>query len=239
MQHANATLTPRGRLAWRRASSNGLVVTAGRGTVPGVAADRQALGGRYRQRDHVAAGDRSDGRSAQPAASSPTRDSAGRWCARSVICAASGAGDRPGSRIGSACIPRPWTRCCAARACLGWPTWIWRPDEKSALRCGVTSGIGPGELVHVDIKKLGKIPAGGGHRVHGRASAPRNSRRTTALRNNCHPVIGYGYVHTAVDDHSRLAYSEVLPDETAETTPPGGAVRSPGSPRKASPSSGC
>jgi transposase InsO family protein len=75
----------------------------------------------------------------------------------------------------------------------------------------------PGELVHVDIKKLGKIPDGGGWRVHGRVIGSRNSRLTTALRKNSHPVIGYGYVHTALDDHSRLAYSEVLPDEQADT----------------------
>ena len=75
----------------------------------------------------------------------------------------------------------------------------------------------PGSLVHVDIKKLGKIPTGGGHRAHGRALGKRNSRLTTTIRKDTHPVIGYGYVHTAIDDHSRLAYSEVLPDEQADT----------------------
>ena len=76
----------------------------------------------------------------------------------------------------------------------------------------------PGELVHVDIKKLGRIPDGGGHRAHGRAAGKRNSRLSTTLRKGSHPVTGYGYVHTALDDHSRLAYSEVLSDETAATT---------------------
>jgi transposase InsO family protein len=75
----------------------------------------------------------------------------------------------------------------------------------------------PGSLVHVDIKKLGKIPTGGGHRAHGRVVGGHNSRLTTTIRRNSHPVIGYGYVHTAIDDHSRLAYSEVLPDEQADT----------------------
>jgi len=75
----------------------------------------------------------------------------------------------------------------------------------------------PGDLIHVDIKKLGKIPDGGGWRVHGRVVGGRNSRLTTTIRKNSHPVIGYGYVHTALDDHSRLAYSEVLADETAAT----------------------
>ncbi|BCW70726.1 IS481 family transposase [Arthrobacter sp. NicSoilB8] len=65
----------------------------------------------------------------------------------------------------------------------------------------------PGDLVHVDIKKLGRIPNGGGHRALGRAQGRRNKRAGT----------GYAYLHHAVDDHSRLAYSEILGDETQET----------------------
>jgi len=60
----------------------------------------------------------------------------------------------------------------------------------------------PGDLVHVDIKKLGKIPPGGGWRAHGRAARPGHHRK-----------VGYCYVHSAVDDHSRLAYSEIHDDE--------------------------
>jgi transposase-like protein len=62
----------------------------------------------------------------------------------------------------------------------------------------------PGELVHVDVKKIGRIPRGGGHRVHGRGVKKR--RR-----------VGYAYVHSAIDDHSRLAYTEVLDDETGRS----------------------
>lgn len=65
----------------------------------------------------------------------------------------------------------------------------------------------PGDLIHVDIKKLGRIPNGGGHRAHGRAKGRRNKRTGT----------GYAFLHHAVDDHSRLAYSEILPDEKKET----------------------
>ena len=72
----------------------------------------------------------------------------------------------------------------------------------------------PGELVHVDIKKLGNIPDGGGHRVHGRAVGEQHRQATTTRRNNNRPVLGYGYLHNAVDDHSRLAYTEILPDQT-------------------------
>ncbi|GAB3006223.1 IS481 family transposase [Saccharothrix stipae] len=77
----------------------------------------------------------------------------------------------------------------------------------------------PGDLVHVDIKKLGNIPDGGGHRVHGRQVGGRNSQRTPTARRNAHgnPLIDYGFLHNAVDDHSRLAYTEILPDETKQT----------------------
>ena len=64
----------------------------------------------------------------------------------------------------------------------------------------------PGELVHVDIKKLGNIPDGGGHKVLGRQAG----RKTRA-------GAGYSYPHTAVDDYSRLAYSEIHTDERKDT----------------------
>jgi transposase InsO family protein len=64
----------------------------------------------------------------------------------------------------------------------------------------------PGELVHIDVKKLGRIPDGGGHKTLGRAAGRKNRTGT-----------GYACLHTALDDHSRLAYTENLPDETAPT----------------------
>jgi transposase InsO family protein len=69
----------------------------------------------------------------------------------------------------------------------------------------------PGDLVHVDVKKLGRIPDGGGWRAVGRAAGRRNSRASAPSAR------GYGYIHSAVDDHSRLAYSEILTDEKAPT----------------------
>ena len=78
----------------------------------------------------------------------------------------------------------------------------------------------PGELVHVDIKKLGNIPDGGGHKVHGRAGGPqqlRAPRPQPARKVGGRANLGYSYLHNAVDDHSRLAYTEILPDETKET----------------------
>lgn len=76
----------------------------------------------------------------------------------------------------------------------------------------------PGELVHVDIKKLGRIPDGGGWRVHGRNPQTRRRHdRAARARGGEHPVRGYGFVHTAIDDYSRLGYAEVLADETGPT----------------------
>ncbi|GAA3666528.1 hypothetical protein GCM10022202_30940 [Microbacterium marinilacus] len=66
----------------------------------------------------------------------------------------------------------------------------------------------PGELVHVDIKKLGRIPNGGGWKKLG---------LTIGRRNNGRRGLGYAFLHHAVDDHSRLAYSEILNDERKET----------------------
>jgi transposase InsO family protein len=66
----------------------------------------------------------------------------------------------------------------------------------------------PGELVHIDVKKLGRIREGGGWRALGRAACPNPGAGRGA---------GYDYVHSAVDDHSRLAYSEIHPDERGET----------------------
>lgn len=74
-----------------------------------------------------------------------------------------------------------------------------------------------GELVHVDIKKLGNIPDGGVHRIMPRQKAANNRQATTDARKGGSPIIGYSFVHTAIDDHCRLAYSEVLPDERKET----------------------
>lgn len=62
----------------------------------------------------------------------------------------------------------------------------------------------PGELLHVDVKKLGRIPDGGGWRIRGRAHRPRRG-------------LGYDFVHVAVDDYSRVAYAEVHPDEQGDT----------------------
>jgi transposase InsO family protein len=80
----------------------------------------------------------------------------------------------------------------------------------------------PGDLLHVDVKKLGKVPDGGGWRYVGKQQGHRNRSatvvRTGAPRSKHHnPVLGTCYLHTVIDDHSRVAYVEAHDDETAAT----------------------
>jgi len=80
----------------------------------------------------------------------------------------------------------------------------------------------PGDLIHVDVKKLGRVPDGGGWRYVGREQGERNrsatAARTGAAKSNYRqPLIGTCYLHTVIDDHSRVAYVEAHDDETKET----------------------
>ena len=86
----------------------------------------------------------------------------------------------------------------------------WRLEQEQVVRYERSS---PGELVHVDVKKLGRIQGGAGHRMTGRQHynphrGPRGASRRT---------VGWEFVHIAIDDYSRLAYVEVLEDERATT----------------------
>jgi len=88
------------------------------------------------------------------------------------------------------------------------------PMTGEVIRASKTTAIRyerdlPGELVHMDVKKIGRIPDGGGWRAHGREMGSSWARKKTR--------IGFDYVHSVVDDHSRYAYSEILDDEKAAT----------------------
>ena len=74
----------------------------------------------------------------------------------------------------------------------------------------------PGELIHIDVEKLGRIQSAPGRRITGRGQHRRAATRTDAagVRRS---TAGWEYVHIAIDDCSRLAYAEVLPDEKAIT----------------------
>jgi transposase InsO family protein len=78
-----------------------------------------------------------------------------------------------------------------------------------------------GSLIHVDVTKFGNIPDGGGHRFltrqQGRANGIATAQRTGERGKHYRPVIGTAYVHTVIDDHSRVAYAEIHADEKAAT----------------------
>jgi transposase InsO family protein len=104
-------------------------------------------------------------------------------------------------------MPASTVHAVLARNGVSRLSWMDRPTGRVIRRYEHDR---PGDLVHVDIKKLGKIPPGGGWRAHGRSTATRSAR---ARRR----PVGYCYVHSAIDDHSRLAYSEIHDDEQAVT----------------------
>ncbi len=87
-------------------------------------------------------------------------------------------------------------------------------------RLGLEPAVGyersrPGELLHIDVKKLGRIQGGAGWRVRG---GPQHSNPTfTDAAGNIRRTVGWEYVHIAIDDYSRLAYAEVLSDEKGLT----------------------
>ena len=77
----------------------------------------------------------------------------------------------------------------------------------------------PGELLHMDVKKLGNIPDGGGWRFVGRAQGAKHRQQTPGKPRSKHrqELMQHAFVHTVVDDHSRVAYAEIHDDETAQT----------------------
>jgi transposase InsO family protein len=109
----------------------------------------------------------------------------------------------PARTVSRVLVRRGQPRLCALDPMTG---AVIRSSKQTATRYERSR---PGELVHMDVKKLGRIPDGGGWRAHGRAAGSTSRDRATR--------VGYDYVHSLVDDHTRLAYCEVLPDEKGST----------------------
>ena len=198
MSHANARLAPRGRLELARCIVDDgwpLRRAAERFQVSPSTAKRWA--DRYRQLDAVGMQDRSSRPVRSPRRTPQRRE-------RRII------NLRVTRRWGPARIAyllglHPSTvHRVLARYGLARLRWLDRATGRVIRRY---EHAAPGDLVHVDIKKLGRIPDGGGHKVHGRAARPNLKTQRP----------GYAYLHNAVDDHSRLAYTEILSDERKET----------------------
>ena len=191
MAHANARLTPRGRALLASRVAGGWTITAA-ARAAGVSRQTGSKWWHRARRGELA--DRSS--QVRRQAHALPADVVARLCAR-----------RREARLGP--------------DGLAWETGLARSTVYAVLR---RHGLGrldrleprppvvryererPGELVHLDTKQLGRIGAGGGHRVHGRSEQVR------------HRGIGWNRVHVAIDDHSRLAYAEELADESPATT---------------------
>ena len=206
MSHVNATLTPTGRLRLSR-----LVVD--RGWSYGRAAERFSVSattarrwaGRYRAEGAAGMADRSSRPHRCPRQLDPHTE-------RRIV------GLRVTRRWGPARIAyhlrlNPSTVHKVLRR-YGCPRLKWT-DPATGVRVKTSRGdrcsyehAAPGDLVHIDVKKLGRIPEGGGWRFRGMQAGRRNKQRTPA---------GYAFLHHAVDDHSRLTYSEIHADEKKET----------------------
>jgi hypothetical protein len=116
---------------------------------------------------------------------------------------------RIGYRLG---VPASTVHRVLVRLGINRLSWMDRPTGQIIRRYERDY---PGSLVHVDIKKLGRIPDGGGWKVLGKTAGRKNNKRHNEYRKQ--HFLGYGYIHSALDDHSRLAYSEILSDERKET----------------------
>lgn len=203
MSHANAILTPRGRLRLAQCIVDGnlpLRRAAERFQVSVTTAARWAA----RYREHGEAG--MQDRSSRPV-SSPQRTPARRE--RRIIAIRVNRRWRP-ARIGFLLGLRPSTvHRVLSRFGLSRLSWLDRATGRVIRRYEHPR---PGDLVHVGIKKLGRIPDGGGHQSVGRAAGNRKKTGTTINRRR-----GYAFLHNVVDDHSRLAYTEIPADEKKET----------------------
>ena len=96
---------------------------------------------------------------------------------------------------------------------------LWHIDRRTGEPIRRYEHPHAGALIHVDVKKLGNIPDGGGWRYVGRQQGKRNRAATSGKARSRHrnPLLGTCFVHTVIDDHSRLAYAECHDDETAAT----------------------
>lgn len=199
MSHANASLSPTGRLRLARCvvvDGWSLRRAAERFQVSVPTAHRWST--RYRDQGEAGMGDRSSRPTHSPRRT-PTRTERRivklRWLRRWGPA-------RIGYHLGlhPSTVHKVLTRYKMARL-----TWLDRATGRVIRRYEHAQ---PGDLVHVDIKKLGRVPDGGGHKKMGRQAGKANAKKSRP---------GYAFIHNAVDDCSRLAYSEILTDEKKET----------------------
>jgi transposase InsO family protein len=210
VSHANAALTPRARLrlaqlvvddGWTYSTAATMFMVAPR--------TARKWADRYRAEGSAGMADRSSRPHRSPTKTAPkvVRQIVRlRWRHRLGPIQIAGQLGVPASTVHAVLV-----RCRINRLC--------RIDRVTAEPIRRYEHDHPGSLIHVDVTKFGNIPDGGGHRFVGRQQGLRNQRATPGLpRNkNYQPRMGTAYLHTVIDDHSRVAYVEIHSDEKANT----------------------
>lgn len=212
MSHANAALTPRARLRLAR-----LIVEDG--WSPSVAAKMfmvspvtaRKWAARFRAEGPAGMVDRSSRPRSMPARTPlpvVKRIVKARWRRRLGPVQIAGELGLPASTVHAVLVRCRMNKLRAIDRATGEPIRRYEHDH-------------PGSLIHVDVTKFGNIPDGGGWRFVGRVQGERNREATatrTKNRNHRHePRLGTAFVHTVIDDHSRVAYAEIRSDEKATT----------------------
>jgi transposase InsO family protein len=196
--HRNARLTPAGRLLLCQRIEAGWPV-AHAAAAMGLSRDRAYVWWRRYQAEGVGGlEDRPSRPHRSPARTRPSRE-------RRIIELRRRRGLGPARIGGIVGAPASTVHAVLHRHGLSRLDALDRPTRAPIRRMEMAR---PGELVHLDVKKLGRIPRGGGWRAHGRRARPHTVK--------AHRV-GYAFIHSAVDGYSRLAYSEVLADEQGTT----------------------
>ncbi|GAA5034898.1 IS481 family transposase [Actinopolymorpha pittospori] len=220
VSHASAPLTPAGRLRLvLRCQSRPIAHVAAEAAV-----SRQCLSkwvNRYRTSGEAGLADRSSAPHSSPAQTPPEvvelieswrREH--KWSARQIAVELA----ILGHQVSTATVGRWLVRLGINRR------RDLDPSGASNRRPGKITARYPGHMVHLDVKKVGRIPDGGGWRAHGRDSEAHGAARRAAAKQRVRAKKSgagrpsYVFLHSAVDGFSRLAYTEHLPDETAATT---------------------
>ena len=199
--HRNAPLTPEGRLRLCRRIEGGWTVAAAAESMNVSRQCAHKWWGRYRAEGSAGLVDRSSRPWCSPGRT-PAR------VERRIVALRASRKLGPARLAGIVGIPASTVHRVLVRHGVNRLAWMDRTTGRVVRRIVTTH---PGELVHVDIKKLARVPAGGGWRVHGKAA------RTLRAGRAGRPYVGYTYVHSAIDAYSRLAYSEIHADEQAST----------------------
>jgi transposase InsO family protein len=213
VSHANAALTPRARLrlarlvvddGWTYSTAAQMFMVAPR--------TARKWAGRYRSEGPAGMADRSSRPRHSPAKTPPAmvrQIVRLRWRHRLGPVQIAGQLGVPASTVHAVLVRCRISRLSRIDRATGEPLRRYEHDH-------------PGSLIHVDVTKFGNIPDGGGWRYVGPQQGRRN-RWATADRTGAPragwggPLLGTGYVHTVIDDHSRVAYAEICADEKAGT----------------------